>query len=85
MVDRAVLREPARAEMEGRDADRVRSQTAHVGGSRREDLADERRLRQRPLIGVAALRAHPARVGRGGRAVGDGRLGTPPSLGGVDA
>jgi len=84
VIDLVVLRVPARAQMERREPDRQRGEPLHVAGSDSGNLTDHRRPRQRVLVGIAALRAHPALVRGDGRAVRDGLLRESPPLGAVD-
>ena len=77
---RVVLLPAPGAEMEGHEADGERRKAADVARARRADLVHVRRRRQRRLVGVAALRAHPALVRGRGRAVGNRLLREPARL-----
>ena len=80
MVDRVLLRPPPGAEMQCRHADRDRAEPNDRAVPWRAHLLDDRRLRERGRIGIAALRPDPALVDGERGAVGDGRLGSPSPL-----
>ena len=84
VVDRVRLRAPARAELERGNADRERADAGHDAGRRGRNRAAHGRVRQRPRVGIAALRPDPPLVDREGGSVADGRLGAAPSLVDVD-
>src|SRR5437763_336051 len=85
VVDRLPGDLPARAQLHGRDGDLPRPKLVDVAARRRDNLAHDGRRRKPSRIGVAALRPHPAVVGREGRTVSERRLRAAPTLVLVDA
>ena len=84
VVDRVVLRPPARAEVERGVADRDRAEARDVPGRGAVDRAHDRSASAARPRRVAALRLDPAARRRDGGAVRDRRLGARAPFGLVD-
>ena len=84
MVDGIVLAQPAGSEMGCRAADAERAEPGDETVAVGHNGAHHRSLRQRPLVGIAALSRDPALVGLDGRPRGNRVLGAPPALRLVD-